>query len=28
MIEHVKKLRQHLLTGVSYASPFIACGGI
>ncbi len=28
MIEHVKKLRQHLLTGVSYAIPFIACGGI
>src|SRR5580658_5903314 len=22
------KLRQHLLTGVSYAIPFIACGGI
>jgi len=28
MIEHIKKLRQHLLTGVSYAIPFIACGGI
>jgi fructose-specific phosphotransferase system IIC component len=28
MIEHLKKLRQHLLTGVSYAIPFIACGGI
>jgi fructose-specific phosphotransferase system IIC component len=23
-----QKLRQHLLTGVSYAIPFIACGGI
>jgi fructose-specific phosphotransferase system IIC component len=28
MIEHLQKLRQHLLTGVSYAIPFIACGGI
>src|SRR5438270_13915860 len=28
MIQHIKKLRQHLLTGVSYAIPFIACGGI
>lgn len=28
MLEHLKKLRQHLLTGVSYAIPFIACGGI
>ena len=28
MLEQVKKLRQHLLTGVSYAIPFIACGGI
>src|SRR5438445_5625226 len=28
MIEQLKKLRQHLLTGVSYAIPFIACGGI
>jgi len=28
MIESLKKLRQHLLTGVSYAIPFIACGGI
>src|SRR5882724_5389274 len=28
MIEQVKKLRQHLLTGVSYAIPFIACGGM
>jgi fructose PTS system EIIBC or EIIC component len=28
MIEWLKKLRQHLLTGVSYAIPFIACGGI
>lgn len=24
----LRKLRQHLLTGVSYAIPFIACGGI
>jgi fructose PTS system EIIBC or EIIC component len=24
----LKQLRQHLLTGVSYAIPFIACGGI
>ncbi len=28
MIEKLHKLRQHLLTGVSYAIPFIACGGI
>jgi fructose-specific phosphotransferase system IIC component len=28
MIEQLKKLRQHLLTGVSYTIPFIACGGI
>ena len=28
MIEQLKKVRQHLLTGVSYAIPFIACGGI
>ena len=28
MTEHLKKLRQHLLTGVSWAIPFIACGGI
>ena len=28
MMEALKKLRQHLLTGVSYAIPFIACGGI
>src|SRR5215467_80304 len=28
MLEPLKKLRQHLLTGVSYAIPFIACGGI
>jgi fructose-specific phosphotransferase system IIC component len=28
MIEFLKSLRQHLLTGVSYAIPFIACGGI
>jgi len=28
MIESLKKLRQYLLTGVSYAIPFIACGGI
>jgi fructose-specific phosphotransferase system IIC component len=27
-MEPLKKLRQHLLTGVSYAIPFIACGGI
>jgi len=28
MFESMQKLRQHLLTGVSYAIPFIACGGI
>jgi PTS system fructose-specific IIC component len=28
MLEFFKKLRQHLLTGVSFAIPFIACGGI
>jgi fructose-specific phosphotransferase system IIC component len=28
MFEALQKLRQHLLTGVSYAIPFIACGGI
>src|SRR5580658_9571517 len=28
MFEPVQELRQHLLTGVSYAIPFIACGGI
>ena len=28
MLKHLKKLRQHLLTGVSYVIPFIACGGI
>jgi fructose-specific phosphotransferase system IIC component len=28
MIEFLKHLRQHLLTGVSFAIPFIACGGI
>lgn len=28
MIEELQRLRQHLLTGVSYAIPFIACGGI
>jgi PTS system fructose-specific IIC component len=28
MVEHLTKLRQHLLTGVSFAIPFIACGGI
>jgi fructose PTS system EIIBC or EIIC component len=28
MLEFLKKLRQHLLTGVSFAIPFIACGGI
>jgi fructose-specific phosphotransferase system IIC component len=28
MTEQLKKLRQHLLTGVSFAIPFIACGGI
>ena len=28
MVEFLKQLRQHLLTGVSFAIPFIACGGI
>src|SRR5215471_12675409 len=28
MLPWLKNLRQHLLTGVSYAIPFIACGGI
>jgi fructose-specific phosphotransferase system IIC component len=28
MLEALQKLRQYLLTGVSYAIPFIACGGI
>ena len=28
MTEALQKLRQYLLTGVSYAIPFIACGGI
>lgn len=28
MINSLRKLRQYLLTGVSYAIPFIACGGI
>jgi PTS system fructose-specific IIC component len=28
MFESLQKLRQHLLTGVSFAIPFIACGGI
>ena len=28
MLASAQKLRQHLLTGVSYAIPFIACGGI
>lgn len=28
MLQSLQKLRQHLLTGVSYAIPFIACGGI
>jgi len=28
MIEKLRKLRQHLLTGVSFAIPFIACGGV
>jgi fructose PTS system EIIBC or EIIC component len=27
-MEWLKQLRQHLLTGVSFAIPFIACGGI
>lgn len=28
MKEQLRQVRQHLLTGVSYAIPFIACGGI
>src|SRR5260370_29637240 len=28
MLAPLKKLRQHLLPGVSYPIPFIACGGI
>jgi PTS system fructose-specific IIC component len=28
MLDFLKQLRQHLLTGVSFAIPFIACGGI
>lgn len=28
MFESLQQLRRHLLTGVSYAIPFIACGGI
>ena len=28
MLQTLKQLRQHLLTGVSFAIPFIACGGI
>src|SRR5436309_10482122 len=28
MTESLQKLRQHLLTGVSYAIPFVAAGGI
>ncbi|MCE5200257.1 MAG: PTS fructose transporter subunit IIC [Armatimonadota bacterium] len=28
MVENLKKLRQYLLTGVSHAIPFVACGGI
>jgi len=28
VVDELKKLRQHLLTGVSFAIPFIACGGI
>ena len=28
MLDSLKQLRRHLLTGVSYAIPFIACGGI
>ena len=27
-MDWLKQLRQHLLTGVSFAIPFIACGGI
>lgn len=28
MTEHILKIRQHLLSGVSFSIPFIACGGI
>src|SRR5258708_29567795 len=28
MLKALQNLRQHLLTGVSFAIPFIACGGI
>lgn len=28
MLQFLRNLRQHLLTGVSFAIPFIACGGI
>jgi fructose-specific phosphotransferase system IIC component len=28
VLQGLIKLRQHLLTGVSYAIPFVACGGI
>src|SRR5215475_435553 len=28
MKKQLQRLRQHVLTGVSYAIPFIACGGI
>ena len=28
MLTSLQQLRKHLLTGVSYAIPFIACGGI
>src|SRR5215831_18862524 len=28
MMEQLRHLRQHLLTGVSYVIPFVACGGI
>src|SRR5215471_1547607 len=28
MMQQLRRLRQHLLTGVSYVIPFVACGGI
>lgn len=28
MLDALKKLSQYRLTGVSYAIPFVACGGI
>ncbi|MEN6520914.1 MAG: PTS fructose transporter subunit IIC [Armatimonadota bacterium] len=28
MVENLKKIKQYLLTGVSHAIPFVACGGI